>query len=57
VIFDVTLAETDRARDLLAEVAGISARDAIHHAAMLIHDADLIGYPGIKRVKLTEPRP
>jgi len=65
VIFDVTLAETDRARDLLAEVAGISARDAIHAAAMLNHDVEWIAsfdagfdrVPGIKQVKLTEPRP
>ena len=38
VVFNVTLADTDRARDILTEVAGISARDAIHSAVMLHHD-------------------
>ena len=65
VVFDVTLADTDRARDLLAEVSGISARDAIHAAVMLNHDVEWIAsfdagfdrVPGIKRAILTEPRP
>ena len=60
VVFDVTLAETDRARDLLAEVAGISARDAIHAAVMLNHDVEWIalydtgfdGVPGVRRMEL-----
>ena len=65
VVFDVTLAETDRARDLLLEVTGISARDAIHAAVMLNRDVEWIAsfdggfdrVPGIKRTTLTEPRP
>jgi predicted nucleic acid-binding protein len=55
----VTLADTDRARDLLMEVQGISARDAIHAAVMLNHDVEWIasfdggfdGVPGIRRMK------
>lgn len=35
VILPVTLADTDRARRLLQEVEGISARDAVHAAVML----------------------
>ena len=61
VVFDVTLAEADRARDLLAEVAGISARDAIHAAVMLNRDVEWIAsfdggfdrVPGIRRMELS----
>ncbi len=42
VVFSVTLADTDRARDLLSEVGGISARGAIHAAAMLHRDVEWI---------------
>jgi predicted nucleic acid-binding protein len=35
VIFPVTLADTDRARDLLGAGSGVSVRDAIHAAVML----------------------
>jgi len=35
VIFPVTLADTDRARDLMSAVTGISVRDAMHAAVML----------------------
>ena len=35
IIYDVTLADTDRARDLLGELDEISARDAVHAAVML----------------------
>jgi predicted nucleic acid-binding protein len=60
VILSVTLAETDRARDLLAEVDGISARDAIHAAIMFNHDVEWVAsfdasfdrVPGIRRLKL-----
>lgn len=60
VVLGVTLAETDRARDLLAEVEGISARDAIHAAVMLNHEVEWIAsfdggfdrVPGVRRVKL-----
>jgi len=34
-VFDVTLADTDLARDLLTATGGLSARDAIHAAVML----------------------
>lgn len=60
VVLAVTLADTDRARDLLAEVDGISARDAIHAAVMLNYDVEWIAsfdsgfdrVPGIKRVEM-----
>ena len=60
VVLGITLAETDRARDLLAEVEGISARDAIHAAVMLNHDIEWIAsfdagfdrVPGVRRIAL-----
>jgi predicted nucleic acid-binding protein len=42
VVLDVTLADTDHARDLLLAVAGISARDAVHAAVMLNHQVEWI---------------
>lgn len=41
-VFDVTLADTDRARDLLTTVRGLSARDAVHAAVMLNHGIEQI---------------
>lgn len=35
VVLPVTLADTDRARDLLRESTGLSVRDAVHAAVML----------------------
>lgn len=60
VVLSVTLADTDRARDLLGVVEGISARDAVHAGVMLNHDIEWIAtydsgfdrVPGIRRVKL-----
>ena len=60
VVFNVTLADTDRARDVLREVAGISARDAIHAAVMHHHDVEWIAsfdggfdrVPGVRRMEL-----
>ena len=60
VVHPITLADTDRARDLLQTVAGISARDAIHAAVMLNHKVTSIAtfdkgfdqIPGIQRAKL-----
>ena len=60
VVLSVTLADTDRARDLLVTVDGISARDAVHAAVMLNHDIEWIatydsafdGIPGIQRLKM-----
>jgi len=59
-VFSVTLADTDRARDLLLAAPGISARDAIHAAVMLNHDLEWIAsfdrgfdaVPGIRRSEL-----
>jgi predicted nucleic acid-binding protein len=60
VVFAVTLADTDRARDLLLDIEGISARDAVHVAVMLNQDIDSIAsfdrgferVPGIRLVEL-----
>jgi len=60
VVLDVTLADTDRARDLLCEASGISARDAVHAAVMLNHEVERIAtsdagfdrVPGIRRLRL-----
>jgi hypothetical protein len=60
IILPVTLADTDRARDVLGSAAGISVRDAVHAAVMLnngVEDIatfdggfDLVG--GIRRLPL-----
>ena len=60
VVLDVTLAETELARNLLGEVGGISARDAIHAAVMINHDLEWIAsfdmgfdcVPAIRRLEL-----
>ena len=60
VVLDVTLADTDRARDLLCAHTAMSSRDAGHAAVMLNHrveriatfDAGFDQIPGIKRVRL-----
>jgi predicted nucleic acid-binding protein len=60
VVLSVTLADTDRVRDLFIAVDSISARDAVHAAVMLNHeikwvatyDAGFNGIPGIRRLKL-----
>ena len=59
-VFPVTLADTDLARDLLLEVEGISARDAVHAAVMRTRgvksiatfDAGFDRVPEIKRISL-----
>jgi predicted nucleic acid-binding protein len=59
VVHPVTLADTNRARDLVAEQR-LSARDAVHAAVMLnrgvewiaTFDADFERVPGIRRFKL-----
>lgn len=40
VVFSVTLADTNRVRDLLGATARLSARDAAHAAVMLNNDVD-----------------
>ncbi len=42
VVLSVTLADTDRARDLLSGPGGISVRDAVHAAVMLNHEVEWI---------------
>jgi predicted nucleic acid-binding protein len=53
VVLEVTLADTDRARDLICAVTGISARDAVHAAVMLNHEVEWIATfdTGFDRVK------
>lgn len=60
-VLPVTLADTDRARDLLLSIEGISARDAVHAAVMLNHGVKQIAtfdqgfdqVPEIERVELS----
>lgn len=55
-VLDITLADTDRARDLMAAEPSLSARDAIHAAVMLNHgishiatfDRDFRRVPGLR---------
>jgi uncharacterized protein len=56
VVLGITLADTDRARDLLAIHQGISSRDAVHAAVMLNHRVKTIatfdtGFEGITGIK------
>ncbi|HYL36089.1 MAG TPA: type II toxin-antitoxin system VapC family toxin [Bryobacteraceae bacterium] len=59
-VFSVTLADTDRARDLLGAAAGISARDAVYGAVMLNHEIEWVAtfdagfdrVPGVRRLRL-----
>lgn len=41
-IFDVTLADTDVARDLVTSTGGLSARDAVHAAVMVNHEVTTV---------------
>jgi predicted nucleic acid-binding protein len=60
VVLNVTLADTDRARDLLCVSAGVSARDAVHAGVMLNHEIEWIAtfdagfdrIPGLRRLKM-----
>jgi predicted nucleic acid-binding protein len=60
VVLPVTLAETDRARDILCSRARVSARDAMHAAVMLNHGVEWIAtfdtgfdsVAGVRRLKL-----
>ena len=60
LVLDVTLADTDRARELLCSTAGISARNAVHAAVMLSHDIEWIAtfdvgfdrVKGVRRLKM-----
>ena len=59
VVLGVTLADTDRARDLVCGGTGASARDAVHAAVMLNNDVEWIAtfdagfdeIPGVRRMK------
>jgi predicted nucleic acid-binding protein len=60
VILNVTLADTDRARDLVCAAIGVSARDAVHAAVMLNHSVEWIAtfdagfdrVSGVRRAKM-----
>ena len=60
VVFDVTLADTDGARNLLLDYPALSARDCVHAAVMRNHDVEAIatfdtGFDrvmGIRRAKI-----
>ncbi len=60
VVLPVTLADTDRARELLPESTGLSVRDALHAAVMLDNEVTEIAsfdegfdrIPGIRRLTL-----
>jgi predicted nucleic acid-binding protein len=56
VVLPVTLADTDRAKEILVAVPRVSARDAVHAAVMLNNDVSTIatfdgGFDGIAKVK------
>lgn len=61
IVLGVTLADTDRARDLVCGAIGPSTRDAVHAAVMLNNevgwiatfDAGFDEIPGIRRLKLS----
>lgn len=60
VVLSVTLADTDRARDIVCGTKGVSARDAVHAAVMLNNDIEWIAtfdtgfdsISGIRRFKM-----
>jgi predicted nucleic acid-binding protein len=60
VVLPVTLADTDRAREILCGSAAVSARDCVHAAVMLNHGVESIatfdqgfdGIAGIRRMRL-----
>jgi len=59
VVFPVTLADTDRAKELLTRVHGPSVRDAVHAAVMLNNDVQEIatfdrGFDSIEGVRRAE---
>jgi predicted nucleic acid-binding protein len=61
VVLPVTLADTDRARSMLAGTPGVSVRDLLHAAVMLGHgiteiatyDAGFDRIDGVSRMRLT----
>lgn len=60
VILNVTLADTDRARDLVCGGTGVSAQDAVHASVMLNHNVEWIAtfdagfdhVSGVRRLKM-----
>jgi|SRR5271157_1602574 len=60
VVLSVTLADTDRARDLLCASTAVSARDGVHAGVMLNHEIEWIAtfdagfdrIPGLRRMRM-----
>jgi predicted nucleic acid-binding protein len=60
VVYPVTLADTDGAKALLGQHAGVTVREALHAAVMRNHDVHTIAtfdvgfdaFPGVKRASL-----
>ena len=63
VVFPVTLADTDRARDAVRETTGVSVRDLLHAAVMLNNgvshiasfDRGFDAIPSVERLRLEAP--
>jgi len=61
IVLPVTLADTDRARDLLVSAKGVSARNALHAGFALNRDIEFIAtfdtgfdnVPGVRRMKIS----
>lgn len=59
-VFPVTLADTDRAKEIVCGTTAVSVRDALHAAVMLNNEVSVIatfdtsfdGLPGIERLRL-----
>lgn len=59
-VLDITLADLDRAKELISRTANLSARAAIHAAVMLNHEIEWIAtfnrefdrIPGVRRFRL-----
>ncbi len=55
VVFDVTLADTDLAKELLTATGGVAARDCVHGAVMINNGVETIatfdrGFDGLGRL-------
>lgn len=61
VVFDVTLADIDGARQLLLDYPGLSARDCVHAAVMQSHELDVIatfdtGFDPVAGIRRLDPK-
>lgn len=61
VVFPVTLADTDRCKEVVSEIPDCGVRDALHAAVMLNHEVPRVAtfdqgfdrIPGVQRMKLS----